>query len=62
MYHERVTGSCKGGKAVLGRLFVRLAQSSLVIQAILKEVFLNAVQSGEAPLLFCGNLGTKNSN
>jgi len=50
--HEGVTGSRKRGRAVLVTLFLRVAQFSVVIQAILKEAFWNAVQSRETPLLF----------
>ena len=60
--HEDVTGGCKSGRAVLVTLLLRVAQSSVVVQAILKEVFRNAVQPWETPLLFCVNLGAEKSN
>ena len=62
IHHEGVTGSCKRGRAVLVTLFLRVAEFSVVIQAILKEAFRNAVQSWEAPLLLCVNLGAKKGN
>ena len=62
IYHESVTGSGKRGGAVLVTRFLVVAQSSVVIQAVLKEVFRNAVQAREAPLLLCVNLSAKKSN
>jgi hypothetical protein len=62
IHNKRMTGSGESGRAVFVALFLGVAQASVVIQTVLKEVFWNAVQSWEAPLLFRLNLGAKKSN